>query len=106
MNGSKKAMNGIYKVIAYLYNELIETRNVPLTQTRIIIMNTTFPANNGDVTVSFAEAAQLYAFCDYARIDLRNETGGTINMVIGALTVGTFAEVHESFVKGILTNNY
>ena len=69
-------------------------------------MNTTFPASNGDVTVSFLEVSQLYAFCDYARIDLRNETGGTINMVLGALSVGTFAEVHESFVKGILTNNY
>lgn len=68
-------------------------------------MNTTFSSRDGDVTVSFLEAAQLYSFCDYARIDLRNETAYTVNMVIGALSVGTFASVHETFASGALTRD-
>lgn len=66
-------------------------------------MMITYTATDGVVAVTIEQAVQLYTFCEYANVDLHTFTVYTVNMVIGALSVGTgYASVTETWNTGVL----
>lgn len=65
--------------------------------------NTSFKAEDGEVTVTYKEASTLFLWSEYAVVKLEEHTMFTINMVLGALSVANFEEVRLCFETGALT---
>ena len=63
---------------------------------------TSFATTDNSVDVTFAQAAQLYTFCDYANVDLHTFSSYTVNVVIGALSVSSVQEVTLTWNTGTL----
>lgn len=62
----------------------------------------TYTATDGVVTLTIEQAVQLYTFCEYANVDLHTFTVYTVNVVIGALSVGTVQDVTSTWNTGTL----
>ena len=67
------------------------------------VYKSTFKATDGLVPVTLAEERLLLTWCEWANVNLHNYNTFTINMVIGALSVGTgYASVTETWNTGKL----